>query len=77
MIFFKKKKVIININSKFKLGQEVRFKYYNDSYIGLIRSVRLKNDKVVYDIIVGGECPFEALGVEEVDVNLYIQKRFL
>lgn len=67
----KKKKEKVEINSKYKLGETVRFKNYNEQFIGSIFNVYLLNNVVVYDIMVGGECAFVAHKIEEKDVFTY------
>jgi hypothetical protein len=72
-MFFKKKKIKeITINTKYKLGEEVRFIYENESYIGRIVFVRIVNDNALYDICVGGECPWTAININEADIHKYI-----
>ncbi len=72
-MFFKKKikKENIQINSKFKIGETVRFKYHNETFIGTICNTYLMNEEVVYDIMVGGECAFVAHKIGESNVFLY------
>ena len=55
---FKKKKKEEPINSKFVIGQQVRFKG-RDGFLttGYVYSIRKANDKILYDVQVGGECP--------------------
>jgi len=72
-MFFRKKKKEekIEINSKFKLGETVRFKYHNEPFIGTICNVYKLNEDIVYDVMVGGECAFVAHKIEENNVFTY------
>ncbi len=68
MCFFKKKKqkkVLIE-NSKYQLGQWVYFKYRGEVCPGVIYDMHLDNDdKVIYDVQIGGECPIIIESVNE------------
>ena len=58
MCFKKKNKVIIQINSKFKLGDFVDFYYKDDVYFGKISNINLDSkNQVIYDIDIAGQCP--------------------
>ena len=70
-MFFKKKKVENKIDSKFKVGETVRFSYHNESYIGTISKAYMLEEKIVYDIMVGGECPWSAHKINEININIY------
>jgi len=70
----KKKIDIQNIDSKFKIGDSVRFIHDNESSIGSVIRIS-KDDKgnIKYDINVGGECPWTAHGVDEVNVKFFVK----
>ncbi len=70
-MFFKKKKVENKIDSVFSVGQTVRFSYHNETYIGTITKVYMLDNKIVYDIMVGGECPWSAHKINEININIY------
>ena len=59
MCFFRKKKTIEVIDSKYQLGDFVLFKNKKDEATnGHIYAIRkLNNGDIVYDIQIGGECP--------------------
>lgn len=59
MCFFKKKKKVAKpqIDSKYQIGDMVRFRHKGDICTGYIYEVYQKNDGVYYDIQIGGECP--------------------
>ncbi len=57
MCLFKRKQKEI-IESKYHLGDRVGFKRKQDLMLGYIYKVyKDKNDKVHYDVQIGGECP--------------------
>lgn len=55
---FRKKKVVEKINSKFALGDQVKFRD-RDGFLttGYVYSIRKEGDKIIYDVQIGGECP--------------------
>ena len=58
MFFKKKKKVVEQINSKFKLDDFVDFYYRDDIYFGKISNIYLASrGEVLYDIDIAGQCP--------------------
>ena len=58
MFFRKKRKELIQINSKFKLNDFVDFYYLDDIYFGRISNIYLASDgDVLYDIDIAGQCP--------------------
>ena len=64
----KKKKPAIN-NNKYSLGQYVKFRYRGELDPGVIYDLDLDSDgNVIYDVQVGGECPFIVRGVKEKDI---------
>lgn len=69
-MFFKKKRQE-NINSKYKINEAVRFKYHNEMFIGNVSKIYKLDDVIYYDILVGGECAFEARKIHEDQLNAY------
>lgn len=64
----KKKKPVIN-NNKYSLGRSVQFRYRGELTPGIVYDLNLDDEgKVIYDIQVGGECPFIVRGVSEKDI---------
>ena len=60
MCIFKKKKnkVVLDINSKYKLGDYVDFYHKDDVYFGHVSKIYLDSDNIVnYDIDIAGQCP--------------------
>ena len=59
MCFFKKKKKKEEpqIDSKYQLGEMIRFRYKGEISTGYIYRVYLKGEEIYYDIQIGGECP--------------------
>ena len=71
MCFFKKKKKITITGNRFKLGQLVSFKYRDEINPGIIYQVKLdKDNKIIYDVQIGGECPAIIYDVKEEDIFL-------
>lgn len=70
MCLFKKKKPVEPINSKFKVNQSARFKNRHGEIIyGRVYAIRkTKDDKILYDIQVGGECPYIKTDIPEEEV---------
>ena len=63
MCFFKKKKII---DTKFKVGDPVRFRYRDELYFGWIYVIYPKeNELTIYDVQVGGQCPMVIKGISE------------
>ncbi len=70
MCFFKRKKKI-EIETKFKVGDPVRFRYRGELYFGWIYVVYPKNDEqTIYDVQVGGQCPMILKGFKEEELKL-------
>ena len=68
MCFFKKK-VKVEVNGKYQLGESVRFKYRGEVCPGYIYRVYLdNNDNVVYDVQIGGECPTIIVNIKEEEI---------
>ena len=67
MCFFKKKKKesLPEIESKYQLGEMIRFRHKGEISTGYIYQVYQKDDGVYYDIQIGGECPAIINGVKE------------
>ena len=66
MFFKKKKKVVEEINSKFKVDDFVDFHYRDDIYFGKISKVHLApTGEVLYDIDIAGQCPATLENIEE------------
>jgi len=64
--FRKKEKGIFVSNAKFDVGDRVSFKHRGDRTIGHIYRVYAKEpSKVVYDIQVGGQCPYMLYEMDE------------
>ena len=71
MCFFKKKKKVVITNNKFNEGQVINFKHRDDVCPGIIYNVKLdKDNKVIYDVQIGGECPAIVYDVKEEDIFL-------
>ena len=68
-IFKKKKKVTIEINSKYKLGDYVDFYHKDDVYFGHISNIYLdSSNQVIYDIDIAGQCPATLTEIKEENV---------
>lgn len=67
MCFFKKKKKIEPqpIDSKYQLGEMIRFRYRGEISTGYIYQIYQKDDGIYYDIQIGGECPAVIEGVKQ------------
>ena len=66
MFFKKKKKVVEQINSKFKVNDFVDFHYKDDVYFGNISNIHLApTNEVLYDIDIAGQCPATLENIEE------------
>ena len=66
MCFFKKKKKE-PINSRYLVGDPVRFRNSRDELInGYVYSItKGKDDVIYYEVQVGGECPYFVKGIPE------------
>lgn len=62
MGLFKKK---IKFESKYKIGEFVSFHMNNDLKYGVIKSIKKIDDKILYDLNVGGEATWLAKDIEE------------
>ena len=66
MFFRKKKKITIEIISKFKLNDFVDFHYNDDIYFGKISNIYLDGSgEVLYDIDIAGQCPATLTEISE------------
>ena len=75
MCFFKKKKAI-ETNTKFKIGDPVRFRYRDELYFGWIYAIYPKEgDQTTYDVQVGGQCPMVLYGLKENELTLKEDKK--
>lgn len=69
----KKKEPEIQIDSEYKVGEIIKFKYRDDLAVGHVYRVKLdENNHIVYDIQLGGECPSF---VYKVDSDKVVHKR--
>ena len=68
MCFFKKK-VRIQVNGKYQVGESIRFRYRGEVCPGYIYRVYLNdNQQVVYDVQIGGECPTIIVNIKEEEI---------
>lgn len=68
MCFFKRKPKV-EIESKFALGESVRFRYKGEINPGYIYRIYLnQNGEVVYDVQIGGECPAVIVNIKEEEI---------
>lgn len=66
MCFKKKSKPLVQINSKFKLGDYVDFYHKDDVYFGHISKIYLDSESnVIYDIDIAGQCPATLTEIKE------------
>ena len=54
-------------DAKFKLNESVYFRYRNELRIGIVKKIYRANDdgRLLYTIVIGGECPAVIEAVEE------------
>ena len=70
MCFFKKKKKI-EIETKYKVGDPVRFRYRGELCYGWIYVVFPKAEgQTIYNVQVGGQCPAIIEGLKEEELTL-------
>ena len=63
---FRKKKIIVQIESKFKVNDYVDFFYKDDLYFGHVANIYLDDNKnVIYDIDIAGQCPTTFTNIKE------------
>lgn len=73
MCFFKKKKKE-EINSLYKIGEQVKFRYRGELAFGWIYAVKKAEDgRTIYDVQLGGQCPAVLKDIEEDSLSLYKQ----
>ena len=65
LIRYNKKKKLINNNSKFKLDERVHFTLDDVSFFGKIINIIKEDDKLYYDVQIGGEAPSVKYHIEE------------
>ena len=76
MCFFRKKKKKVEVRGKYQIGESVRFKYRGEVCPGYIYDVRLDNDdKVIYDVQIGGECPTVIVNIKEEEIFIISSKK--
>ena len=70
--FFKRKQPVVVIESQFKMNDFVRFRdHKGELCFGYIYAIRLDDqNKVIYDIQVGGECPAIKSDIPEEVISL-------
>ena len=72
MCFFKKKKKIDPIQSRYHIGETVNFPYRDGLTPGIIFTVSKNNNgEIIYSIQIGGECPAIINGIKEESVKPY------
>ena len=75
MCFFKKKKKV-EVVTKFKIGDPVRFRRRGELTFGWIYNVYPKDDgTAIYDVQVGGQCPAIIEGIKEEELTLREEKK--
>ena len=67
MFLFRRKNKYPEI-AKYKKGYFVNFRYRNELYFGYIFEAFLKEDKIVYTIQLGGQCPSFIYEYKEEDI---------
>lgn len=67
MFLFRRKNKYPEI-AKYKKGDFVNFRYRNELYFGYIFEAFLKEDKIVYTIQLGGQCPSFIYEYKEEDI---------
>ncbi len=70
MCLFKRKKKIV-IETKFKEGDPVRFRYKGELYFGWIYVIYAKEGQpTTYDVQIGGQCPMVIKNIKEEELTL-------
>ena len=70
--FRKKQKIVVD--GKFQEGQLVYFLHREERIVGYVYNVYAGEDGgVLYDVQVGGQCPYIRYGLKEEDVHLQKQ----
>lgn len=71
MCFFRKKKPKVEVNTKFKVGDCVSFRYRGDLTFGWVYEIHLnREESVLYDIQIGGQCPAIIYKIKEEDLKI-------
>ena len=65
LIRYKKRKKLINNDSKYKMDQRVHFTKDDVSYYGKIIKIIKEDNKTYYDIQIGGEAPSVKYHIDE------------
>lgn len=68
-LFRKKKKEEIVVGNKYRVGEGVSFKHRDDFIPGTVIKVHKLNEEIVYDVQVGGECPYIRENIAEKDIK--------
>ena len=75
MCLFKKKKKIV-VDTKFKEGNPVRFRYRDELYFGWIYAIYPnEGGSTTYDVQVGGQCPMILKNIKEEELTLREDKK--
>ena len=75
MCLFKQKKKII-VETKFKEGDPVRFRYKGELYFGWIYVIHASfRQPTIYDVQIGGQCPMIINGIKEEELTLREDKK--
>lgn len=70
MCLFKKKQKVV-LDSHYRVGDVVNFRYRNEINPGIIYDVYVSHTgEIVYDIQIGGECPAVIQGIKDQDIFL-------
>ncbi len=75
MCFFRRK-AKVEVHGKYELGQAVRFRYRGEVCPGYIYRVYLDdNQKITYDVQIGGECPTVIVNIKEEEIFIISSKK--
>lgn len=75
MCLFKKKNKVV-VNTKFHIGDHVRFRYRDERYFGWIYKIHARQgSETTYDIQIGGQCPAILEGFKESELTLIEEKK--
>ena len=75
MCFFRRKPKV-EVHGKYELGQAVRFRYRGEVCPGYIYRVYLDdNQKITYDVQLGGECPTVIVNIKEEEIFIISSKK--
>ena len=71
MCFKRKKKMPAITGNKFHEGDKVGFHHNGELLVGYIYAIKLDaNNQIVYDVQMGGECPYFKNGIPEEKLHL-------